>query len=536
MEQFINTDEVIKMAKIMVKSTNPALELVKISYSDTEMALIGEFNDGIIVDILDSDSEKGVMEKVGRLTPAQIAGMMIMAYKQKLKEEKFPITNQTVKLALEGYGYKVDKVESDYVKDGFFYTAFITIDGVKYETSLDNREEVIHKSLETGDFYVIKSAIFGYIRDKNKGVTTLFGGPKAGKQRDLLGKIVDSDNIKGLITEIKVDFFDSRGRIYLKFITNVGEVIDWSKIYDSEIEAIEAGLDNGRAHRGIVSRVTNGLIGKMSEHCSMASSKVHRQQETPVVEEVKPQMDTSDFIKLATAHIEMETEKQELVKIKHELVDGAWDNAIHKAKEKVNQEERERLDFTPLATNTLLSKIYKAAGDYDFESLPLSLDVSLDKKHIVLLMGDAIIEFAEIKEGMNVSEWAMDGRKNWRAIKRLVEKLWNFNVFTGMVEEEEEYVEPVKTEWDLKMEELLKRMEEWKEKWDNYDWNQFHYSPHTAEKKRLMEIIGAESDDDMKRCYRTWMKANHPDTNPNSDLSLVQEVNDLMDKVRKSSK
>lgn len=140
-----------------------------------------------------------------------------------------------------------------------------------------------------------------------------------------------------------------------------------------------------------------------------------------------------------------------------------------------------------------------------------------------LITIDRVSYQLDIPEGVDTHEWLNNGRKNWRAIKSLVLEVWT--------------PEPVEPEADAdpldRIREQLKEMERAASREERIITEAKAYAKRHPG-MHLMQAIGIMTQrfaiadiigEPTKRAYRDWMKENHPDTNPEGDLSIVQAVN-----------
>lgn len=202
--------------------------------------------------------------------------------------------------------------------------------------------------------------------------------------------------------------------------------------------------------------------------------------------------------------------------------------------------------FGPAARNNLAMKFYKAMGDHELYSNTPSFKVCPVTRVVSGEVAGVSLEITTLDEGVDQNEWAMNGRKNWRAMKRFTDWVrtgewmrvanarWEAEMPVGGSDDEDEVevlVEANPKVGALKsiLEQMEELLEEQRERWERFEERLRSGGVDSGGLNRLMQIVGAKSESDLKRAYREFMMANHPDRNPNADLALVQEVASLMD-------
>lgn len=241
---------------------------------------------------------------------------------------------------------------------------------------------------------------------------------------------------------------------------------------------------------------------------------------------------------------EVKTEKHDDAEV---LIDSIQDAVFGKEVVRLSAESR----------NMLRMKFFKGLGDYEVYDNSIIFTFNPETRVVSGSISGVKHDIVTLAAGVSPDKWAMDGRRNWRPLKKFID--W---VKTGVWVEvtEDECQEQEKTYWDemdrqereearenrakKKREEAKKKKWEefddrWKKAWGDFERNWKHFEEKwgnqpQSNKQKLFQILGCKDGDNIKRAYRSWMKANHPDTNPNADLSLVQEVNAMMDTFNKS--
>lgn len=207
----------------------------------------------------------------------------------------------------------------------------------------------------------------------------------------------------------------------------------------------------------------------------------------------------------------------------------------------------EQNPFGPAARNSLAMKFYKAMGDHELYSNTPSFKVCPVTRVVSGEVAGVSFEITTLDEGIDQNEWAMNGRKNWRAMKRFTDWVrtgewmgvanarWEAEEASLKGSDDEDEVE-VLVEANPKvgalksiLEQMEELLEEQRERWERFEERLRSGGVDSGGLNRLMQIVGAKSESDLKRAYREFMMANHPDRNPNADLALVQEVASLMD-------
>lgn len=240
---------------------------------------------------------------------------------------------------------------------------------------------------------------------------------------------------------------------------------------------------------------------------------------------------------------EVKTEKHDDAEV---LIDSIQDAVFGKEVVRLSAESR----------NMLRMKFFKGLGDYEVYDNSIIFNFNTETRVIAGVISGVSYDIVTLDAGVSPDKWAMDGRRNWRPLKKFID--W---VKTGVWVEvtEAECQEQEKTYWDemdrqereearenrakKKREEAKKKKWEefddrWKKAWGDFERNWKHFEEKwgnqpQSNKQKLFQILGCKDGDNIKRAYRSWMKKMHPDLNPNADLSLVQEVNAMMDTFNK---
>lgn len=76
--------------------------------------------------------------------------------------------------------------------------------------------------------------------------------------------------------------------------------------------------------------------------------------------------------------------------------------------------------FSTLAHNTLMAKVFKGIGDFDLSEYNVFINYNKQEHKLELTWGSFEFEIVKLDDGVCPSQWALDGRRNWRAMKRLV--------------------------------------------------------------------------------------------------------------------
>lgn len=223
----------------------------------------------------------------------------------------------------------------------------------------------------------------------------------------------------------------------------------------------------------------------------------------------------------------------------------------------VNFKPTERLDAA--SRNTLRMKFFKGLGDYEVYDNNIRFTFDTEARIISGWIGESKYDIVKLDAGVSPDKWAMDGRRNWRPLKKFIDWVktgaWEVEIYKQEDEQamadfhQEEQMDAERAEekaredaqkaqrekakkmWEKDLEELQRVWAEFTGNWKAFE-EKIQWVP-SNDKGRLYEILGIKEGDNVKSAYRSWMKKMHPDLNPNSDLALVQEVNALMDKIAK---
>lgn len=487
---------------------------------------------------------------------------------QEHKEiEMNQLTNYKIKSALNAFGFDVQEV-SHHVeeRDGRLMPIFI-IDGDYYDNvsgyGYETAEEVEEYTDSTRSGIVYN--VFNVFTVRNSRMTFTHNGPQQGPQTDLIGKLFNAQQVR-LIDTINLDFITLRdGKYRIVFKTNIGDFKFYRKDFDTVDDAIDF-VDTPMKHRSFVAAFkkwmlweVNNIIFKSTwgvkeeqnetltpeQHEDLSKSIAQAVENEPVLQVECEQMRKLRAITEAAQTLIVEIDspiKSEKAQMAVEVIDS-----LEKA---VNFKPTSRLDAA--SRNTLRMKFFKGLDDYEVYDNNIRFTFDTETRVISGWIGESKYDIVKLDTGVSPDKWAMDGRRNWRPLKKFIDWVktgaWEVEIYKQEDEqamadfhqeaqldaekaEEKARQEHNKKMWEKDLEELKRVWAEFTGNWKAFE-EKMQWVP-ADDKGRLYEILGIKEGDNVKSAYRSWMKKMHPDLNPNSDLALVQEVNALMDKIAK---